>query len=294
MTRTTRGEDDSLLSACSRVLVVAHREDTSQLRQALEGEGFAVEEVRGPYTAQQENFSAIMRCFVNHANAWRKVVEYGEPAIVVEADFVPVRGLGRFPVPSPKDEEGNCLPYLYAVSPEIWDLARPDIARGHAGGLVAVLIYPKIAALLLQYFDEEILANPTGAYTPFDSKLGYWLLERKVQSYFPYRHYGEHGGIANPEHARAGLGRPHQADVLQGKLAFRPMYARGSIARYWRVRCRARFWGMARLLCGRYLPARDFRRSSKWPMLRYVVGRFALRSIPSRRRNLAPQEVREE
>ena len=60
-----------LRSASSGVLIVAHNEDTTVLQSTLISEGFRVGEVRGPYTPEQLRFSAIMRCLVNHANAWR-------------------------------------------------------------------------------------------------------------------------------------------------------------------------------------------------------------------------------
>jgi hypothetical protein len=196
----------------------------------------------------------------------------------VEADFVPVTGFGALPVPVPVERWNNSLGYLYSVGPEIWDLAGVNVARGHGGSTVALWISPAVASLLLEFFDEEVRTVRPGAYSGFDSKIGYWLLQRGVESYIPYRHYGEHGGIPNPEHAVAGLGRPHQADVLQGKLAFLPAYARGRLFKYWRIRVRARMWGLLRLICGRYLRWHDFRRADPWKMIRFAVGRFLIRT----------------
>jgi hypothetical protein len=272
----------TLREASSGVIIVAHNENTIQLRQALQAEGFMVDEVRGPYTPEQTRYSAIMRCFVNHANAWRLAALREQPTIVVEADFVPVRGFGRLPAPMVPGRADTFLGYLYACGPQVWDLARPDLARGHAGGMVALLIPPKVAALLLEFFEEEIAVNPLGYYSPFDSKVGFWLKARGVESYLTYRHYGEHGGIPNAEHARAGLGRPHQADVLQGELAFLPMYAYGSRMKLWSRRARARAWGMLRLLCGRYLAWHDYKRSHARRILRFAVGRFLIAAQPWR------------
>jgi hypothetical protein len=264
----------ALRDISSGVIIVAHQEDTMPLRRALQEEGLPVEEVRGPYTPDQTRYSAIMRCFVNHANAWRIAAARERPTIVVEADFVPVRGFGQLPAPVVPGQGENWLGYLYACGPQVWDLARPDLARGHAGGMVALLIPPKVAAMLLQFFEEEIASNPLGQYSPFDSKVGFWLNARGIESYLTYRHYGEHGGIANAEHARAGLGRPHQADVLQGDLAFLPMYASGSHLKFWSRRTRARAWGLLRLLAGRYIAWHDMKRSRKTQLARYVVGRL--------------------
>ena len=146
--------------------------------------------------------------------------------------------------------------------------------------MVALWIPRGVASLLLEFFDEEVRTVRPGAYSPFDSKVGFWLNARGIECYVPYRHYGEHGGIANPEHAVAGLGRPHQADVLQGKLAFLPTYARGRLFKYLKIRARARIWGVLRLVCGRYLAWYDFRRADHpWLMLRFAVGRFLIRTL---------------
>jgi hypothetical protein len=268
---------EKLRSVSSGVLIVAHRENTTWLRNALLAEGFSVEEVRGPYTSEQLRFSAIMRCLVNHSNAWRIAAKRTLPTIVVEADFIPVKGFGDLPAPVPQDRTADGLGYLYSVGPQIWDLAGVGIARGHGGGSVALLIPPGVASLLLQFCDEELNANPLGKYSPFDTRIGYWLMKRGVESFIPYRHYGEHGGIGNPEHRTAKLGRPHQADALEGKLAFLPGYADGSVLKFWRTRLKARIWGLLRLFSGRLLAWHDFARSDRLQMLKFVVGRFFIR-----------------
>lgn len=268
--------------ASSGVLIVAHREDTSALRETLTAEGFAVDEVRGPYTPEQMAYSAVMQALVNHANAWRIAALRSLPTIVVEPDFVPVQGFGALPAPVPPGESWNSVAYLYSVGPEIWDIAGADVARGHGGGAVALLIPPRVAALLLQFFDEETKANAAGVYRPWDSRMGYWLLQRDVESYIPYRHYGEHGGVGNPEHARFGLGRAHRADALCGRLAFKPTYAGGSALRLWTTRIRARLWGVLRLVAGRFLRWRDLARADGPALLRFAVGRLLLRRSGSR------------
>jgi hypothetical protein len=270
----------TLREVSSGVIIVAHKEDTSHLRHAFECEGLRVDEVRGPYAPGQEKFSGAMRCFVNHANAWRIAAGRDKPRIVVEADFVPVRGFADLPAPIPPHDDTNFFGYLYTVGPQIWDLVRPGLACGHGGGLVATLIHPTVATMLLEFLEEQLAANPRGEYSPFDTKIGYWLKDRGVESYIPYRHYGEHGGIGNPEHARAGLGRPHQADVLQGPLAFLPAYAEGSLMKSWATRTRARVWGLLRLAAGRYLTWSNFRRSERRTMVRYAIGRFLWRRPP--------------
>ena len=270
----------SLRTAASGVVIVAHDEDTTQLRAALLAEGFSVEEVRGPYTQEQLTFSRSMRCLVNHANAWRIASSRRQPTIVVEADFVPVSGFGALPAPVPPVRWETSLAYLYSVGPQIWDLALGGAARGHGGGMVALLIPPKVAALLLAFFQEELQNNPPGRYSAFDSRVGYWLKDRGVESYIPYRHYGEHGGIGNPEHETVGLRRAHRADALYGRLAFTPAYATRCQLRYWRTRVWARVWGIGRLALGRFLARRDYARSSRLRMIRFAVGRLLFADPP--------------
>jgi hypothetical protein len=263
----------SLQSACAGVIIVAHHEDTSSLHLALTFEGLNTDEVRGPYAPEQESFSAIMKCLANHANAWRIAITREKPTIIVEADFVPVKGFGSLPIPAPTEKFGECLPYLYACGPQIWDLTAAA-ARGHAGGMVALVVWPKVARLMLEFFEAQLAANPQGHYTPFDTKIGYWLMDKGIQSYLPQRQYGEHGGISNPEHARAGLGRPHHADSLANQLMFLPAYAEGSRVSLWRTRIMARAWGWLRLLTGRLISWRDFARSNRGQMIGFLLGRL--------------------
>ena len=274
------GARQPLRTVASGVVIVAHDEDTTPLRTALLAEGFSVDEVRGPYSPEQRAFSRSMRCLVNHANAWRIAASRHQPTIVVEADFVPVVGFGALPAPVPPGRSETSIGYLYSVGPEIWDLATTGLARGHGGGMVALLIPPDVAKLLLVFFQEELQDNPLGRYSAFDARVGYWLKDRGVESYIPYRHYGEHGGFGNPEHETVGLRRAHRADALYGRLAFAPAYATRSRLRYWGTRVGARVWGMGRLALGRFLAWHDYVRSSRLQMLRFAVGRLLFPDPP--------------
>ena len=259
------------------VFIVAHREDVSVLSKVLISEGFLVQIVRGPYSEQEQSYSAIYRCLVNHANAWRMVAMSDAPSIIVEADFVPVLGFGGLTLPIPADRIHTSLAYLYACGPQFWDTpSSPKCVRGHAGGTVAYVIAPAVAMMMLKFFEEQCIVNPSGVYAPWDAGLGYWLKARGVESYLPYRQFGEHGGIANPEHSKSGLGRSHQADALKGPLAFMPFYARGSKATFLRVRLRARIWGWARLLAGRSLSWHDLVRTKPLRMFGFAVGRLLI------------------
>jgi hypothetical protein len=280
-------EAPPLRTTCSGALIVVYKEDTRELRAALAAEGIAAEEVKGPYTGEQLGYSAVMQALVNHANAWRIAAGRTQPTIILEPDFVPVKGFGGLPVPVPPGKEDDSLSYLYCVGPEIWDLATPTVARAHCGSVVAVIMPPRVARLLLDFFEEEVAANAAGTYRPWDSGLGYWLLGRGIESYMPYRHYGEHGGLGNPEHARFGLGRNHRADVLLGRLAFLPVYAQGKRSRLWAGRARGRTWGLLRLLTGRLLRWSDLKRAggARLPLLRFAAGRLLPGAGPAGKRS---------
>ena len=140
---------------------------------------------------------------------------------------------------------------------------------------------PRVAELLLVFFEEELRRDPLGGYSSWDSEIGYWLKDRGIESYIPYRHYGEHGGIGNPEHAKVGLGRAHRADALYGPLAFTPTYAGESIIGYWRTRLWARAWGIGRLTVGHFLAWHDFIRLPKLPMIQFALGRLLFLTPPS-------------
>jgi hypothetical protein len=264
-----------------KVLVVAHREDTTELEATLETEGFAVRRIQGPYPEGAERWSPSVRTLFNHRNAWRVVSESGEAAIVVEADFVPVRGFGAVSLSRGLPSGEPDFTYLYACGPQLWGL-RGGRLRGHAGAMVAYCVSPALASSLIEFADSKVLAGDPASYSRWDTELGYWLKARGIESYLPYRHHGEHGGLPNPEHGRAGLRPHHRADLLSGRLAFLPAYARGSRLRFVWFRIGARGWGVIRLLAGRYLSWQSFRRSNeKGRLLRIAVGRFLFREAPA-------------
>lgn len=100
-------QNTTLVEVCPNVLVVSHKEDTSNLVATLQAEGFSVTEVRGPYPAESSDWSPSTRCLVNHTNAWRIASERTSLTVIVEADFVPVIGFGKLPFPSPKHDLHN-------------------------------------------------------------------------------------------------------------------------------------------------------------------------------------------
>lgn len=264
-------------AACGDSYLIRHREDIEELRRVLEEEGFRVQEVSGPYRPEMAEWSANTRCLVNHHNAWQRIAAGSRPALVVEADFVPVIGLGSLAIPCAAERLADSLVYLYVCGPQLWDL--DGGLRGHGGASVAYMVSPQVARRLIEYAEIEIFATTPEKYMGWDASVGFWLNRRGVQTYLPYRDYGEHGGLPNPEHRQAGLRSHHRADLLAARLAFLPTYARGSWLRFGWIRARARGWGMARLVAGRYLAWHDFWRSEeKLRLLRVAVGRHLFRS----------------
>jgi hypothetical protein len=253
----------TLREAASRVLVVAHREDTTELVRTLETEGFRVEEIRGPYTPEQERWSMIKRCLCNHANAWRRCVELGEDVIVCEADFVPVVRFGArtLPCPRPSANGPGRLAFLYGAGSILYGVDARGFPFGHSQTAVCWFLSVAAARAALSFFRIESAKPDAGEYATWDTRISVYLRrEWGVESYFTDRQLGEHGGLPNPEHARAGHRPWHHADLLAGRLAFRPAYARGSRARYLRRRALARLRGLGRVVLLRYFDPRYVRR----------------------------------
>lgn len=237
----------SLLLACPDVLVVAHREDTSHLESTLRAEGFRVTTLRGPYSEQQLGWSASCRCLVNHSNAWREIERLGRPAIVVEADFVPVRDFGSSAIPrSWLQGDSSGFGWLYSAGSVLYGMDAEGAAFGHGNTTVAYVASADAARALLRFYDREVERNPQGLYSTWETRLGPYLRwECGIRNHLPVYQFGEHGGLPSGEHASHGVRPWHQADVLLRGLSFLPAYAKGSVFRYalYRTRAVARGWG---------------------------------------------------
>ena len=241
---------------------------------ALQCEEFQAETIRIPFETDSTIYTPTLDVLRTHMHAWKKCIAMNEPALVVEADFVPVVGLSQHELPFDLDKAERSLGYLYACGPRMYDLDGSGYARGHAGGAVAYTICPATASLLFEFGTEVLASSHPANYTPWDTQMGFYLKERGVQSFIPYRMLGEHGGKANPEHAAAGLARTHRADTLAAGLHFLPAYSNGSSIRFRLIRAYAKFYGLARLLAGKFLAGHDFiRADNKMQLLKYVLGR---------------------
>lgn len=249
---------ESLALGCSGVIVVAHKEDTARLRETLEQDGFSVEEVRGPYTEEELVFSRNVRCLINHGKAWATAAKRSKPTVIVEADFVPVVGFGRLPMPIPPGPSpAGRFGWLYSAGSILYGIDEYGLPHGHGNTTVAYVVDAPGALALLEFLARETSRPDPGAYRPWETYLGIFLRkERSVRNYFVPKQYGEHGGVANREHGRAGARAWHEADILAGRLAFLPAYARGSTVRYRLRRIRGWFRGFARLLTLRFYDPR--------------------------------------
>jgi hypothetical protein len=100
---------DSIESSC----VIAHKEDTVPLEKALGIEGFRPVTQRLSLSDKEKQFSGIVRCLLNHRQAWERASQVTGLSLIIEADFVPCRGFGRFALPIPASEMHRAAAWLY-------------------------------------------------------------------------------------------------------------------------------------------------------------------------------------
>lgn len=252
----------TLTHILGQVFILAYKEDTSTLEAALGKLGPPCAVLRQVHQPGYETYSRSYLCLLNHRAAWEQAAQSQGLTLVVEADFVPVRDMGNLPPSFDPENETLGLAWLYTCAPQVYRVEVGGDGKGYGVGystaMVAYVITPRSAQALLDYSDR-ITADPgPTAYSPWDSGLDYYLSDRGFTNYVPFRNYGEHGGISNPEHRRhkhrqRRLSGAHRADVLHGPLSFSPPYAQGDPWAYYQGRCYGRIKGVARLLLGKYL-----------------------------------------
>jgi hypothetical protein len=231
MTRETR-------HACSRpvlrevvgkAIVVAYREDVSRLVSSLAVEGFHVEVLRAEYTDEEMTYTNASRTFISHRKVWQKAADSTGYTLICEADFVPCRGIGDFDVFWPLDND-CAWGYLYQGSPRLLAVVGSQrFLRGHTSPLVCYVINKTVAEFMLKFFELETKQHDLRTYFTFDSHLQWHVMGLGGEAFIPRRHYGEHGGLPNPEHASLlSNDGYHRADNLMSSLHFLPSYANGS------------------------------------------------------------------
>lgn len=288
--------------AIAQTLVIACNEPTQQLESTLQAEALKPDILRQQPRPDYRHYARSTLALLNHRRAWERASQNEGLTLIVEADFVPVRGIGKLPLPFAFNDarndafhNGNEKPpvgiaWLYTCAAQIYSVSEMGYGKGFSTAMVAYIITPKSAIALLEIFQVlEKVADPT-CYKAWDSQLDYRLRQQGFENFIPFRNYGEHGGRPNPEHKHHGLSATHRADVLYGPLAFTPTYAlsdrdeaiaqregldiaetineRSVLARlaqhlrYVLIRGHARLKGIGRLILGRFLHTKVARESS--------------------------------
>lgn len=264
----TAPQPPTLGSLVRHTVILAHREDTTLLEDALRGEGFdPVVQRKTDYTPLEMTYSRTIRCLMNHAEAWRHAAGAAGHSLIMEADFVPCRGFAQLPAPFDPHIHGPLSwAYLYAGGPRIFQVLPGGYLWGHSSCTVAILISPQVASHLADFAENLIrTTEDLGAYSLWDTFIQWHMMGHQIRCFVPFRQYGEHGGLPNPEHLASGsgtlagsllfrwmgLGGNHHAECLWAPLLFLPAYARGSRLRYFRTRLAAKLVGLARVLLGR-------------------------------------------
>ena len=261
-------------------IILAYREDTARLEGALRAEGFTVEVQRATYDERELTYSRTIRCLLNHQAAWRKAATRERCTVIVESDFVPCLGFGAAPAPFAPERHGPLAwAFLYGGGPRIIRAHADGTLEGHAACPVATLLSPGAAPFLVRYGNEELARCDRTAHSMWDTNFQWWVMGWGGHCFMPRRHYGEHGGIVNPEHGVARIGwasrfpflmrlpafNNHHAECLLGPLRFQPPYAGGSQVNFIFTRLIARLIGWARVLTGRVaMPAREATTRERW------------------------------
>jgi hypothetical protein len=257
--------------------ILCFQEDVSGLADALASEKLNPTVLRASYTASELSFARNTRTFMSHAAAWRRAATHGGYTLICESDFVPCLRIGSFPVFWPL-RDPLAWGYLYQGSPRILALIRTEngrFLRGHCAPLVSYVISAPVARLFLEFFSYEMERHDPNDYFTFDAHLQWWTMGQGATAFIPLKHYGEHGGLPNPEHRihnipRAGL---HRADNLAGRLYYLPQYAKGRQAIFRWVRTRAHALGFARLMSNRWIVDTNVYDNGFWEKLQmYAVG----------------------
>jgi hypothetical protein len=266
----------SVNQAVPQTFMITCEEDTVSLAQTLEQEGLNYRILRQAALDPTVNYARSYLCLMNHCRAWEAVVAAGEPGLVIEADFIPVKGFGALPIPCDLSAKTTGIAWLYTCASQIYSVTEQGYAEGFSVSTVAYLVTPAAAAVLLEFAGQVRSQWGETRYSPWDSQIEEVLRKQGFTNYIPFRNYGEHGGIPNPEHLQnrhqwKQIKQGHRADRLYGELAFLPGYAKN----HWeflQVRTYARVKGLLRLLTGRLLRWAIVRRSSvPWRLIRFAL-----------------------
>jgi len=242
------------LNECvSQVLIIYQNEDVDELVFAMRMEGFSkVEKVKAHYNKIQNTYTNQSKCLLAHKYAWNKCSEVDGLTIILEADFVPCRGIGQMNLPFDTTKIGAAWGWLYSCAQRVYEYDG-QFVRGHSGTMVAYVLDKVAAKKIMGFVDWEFGKNNPKSYSPWDVYIRIYAQQQGVSMYLTPRSYGEHGGTPNPEHGKFGIKANHNADVLSSPLHFLPQYAHGSRVKYLWTRLAAYLRAWARLISGRYI-----------------------------------------
>jgi hypothetical protein len=253
------GRNPPLGEVVTHTYVVAYQENVDALVAALVAEKLNPTVLRAVYSEEEQTYSRVVRTFMNHHSAWQRAAEHDGFTLICEGDYVPCKGLSSFPTFWPHNDP-MAWGYLYQGSPRILALiGRTQYLRCHVSPLVAYVVNARVAKVLCEWFEAEMAARDPRDYYSFDAHLQWLAMSKGCHAFMPMKHYGEHGGRANPEHRTHGMARAgeHRADNLAGPLHFLPPYCDGSRRTYAYVRVRERLYGLARLATNKWMVRTD-------------------------------------
>ncbi len=266
-------DENSLVKRISRVFIIAYKESTQELEELLTNQGFTNEVLRQERKPEYQSYSRSYLCLLNHRTAWERAIQETQPTMIIEADFVPVVNFGKLPLPFNPHQNNVGISWLYTCAPQIYYVSPDGYAEGFSASTVAYIVTPESARFLIELAEEIRTQVGETNYSSWDSTIDSFLRRKGLKNYIPWRNYGEHGGLPNPEHHKNNLSKTHRADVLYGKLAFMPLYVvKNSKLNLFGVRFWARLKGIARLGTGRFLRVKVIQ-GSNFPLrlLRFAI-----------------------
>ena len=253
-----------------KTFIIAYKEDTEELESTLKKEGLDVRVMRQQHQPEYKEYSPSYLCLLNHKSVWEIAKNETKPTLIVEADFVPVIGLGKLPLPFNINQSDVGVCWIYTCASQLYSVTPEGYGEGFSASTVAYIVTPKAAECLLELEAEKREHPGPKKYSSWDSELDNFLRKRGFKNYIAFRNYGEHGGKPNLEHHQRGLSKVHRADVLYGKLAFMPLYVNKGKNPWFQLlsaRLYARIKGIGRLLLGKFLRVYVLKGSS------YQIGR---------------------
>lgn len=245
-----------MIDCVGKTFIIAYKENTQQLESVLNHEGLHCQVMRQQHQPEYKDYSPSYLTLLNHKSVWEIAKNETKPTLIVEADFVPVIGIGQFPFPFDITQSDVGVSWIYTCASQLYTVTTDGYAQGFSVSCVAYIVTPKAAGYLLE-LASQIQEHPgPKSYSSWDSNIDQFLLSRGLKNYIAFRNYGEHGGKPNLEHFQQGLSKVHRADVLYGKLAFMPPYLQdeaNSNFKFLLSRLKARMKGIARLALGKFL-----------------------------------------